>query len=323
MRVYEMQWDCPYCGTKKLLGKTQRFCPGCGAPQDPAKRYFPVEEDKVAVEDHEYVGADRLCGACGSPMAAKAQHCTQCGSPLDGAKEVRRVQEAAAAPQAAAAIPKRALSAGCVVGCLGLLGLGGILFLVTMLWNREVEARVVGHSWERSIAVERFEARQESAWCDELPSGAYGVSRSREVRSEREVPAGEDCQRVRVDQGDGTFREEQRCTPRVRKEPVYAEKCRFTIDRWVAARTEKTAGSGLAPAPAWPTLSLRAGQCRGCEREGERRQSYRVQLSSDAGGRFECTFDEPRWRTFTEGARFKMKVGVLTGAAACGSLKAQ
>ena len=66
--VFEMLWECAYCGTRGLLGKTHRFCPRCGAPQDTTRRYFPSDEERVAVRDHAYVGADRLCAACGSAM---------------------------------------------------------------------------------------------------------------------------------------------------------------------------------------------------------------------------------------------------------------
>ena len=45
---YEMLWDCEYCDMPKLLGVSQRFCPNCGAAQNPDKRYFPEDEDKVA-----------------------------------------------------------------------------------------------------------------------------------------------------------------------------------------------------------------------------------------------------------------------------------
>jgi len=55
-----MLWDCEFCGTKKLLGKTHRFCPNCGAQQDPKARYFPSDEEKVAVKDHVYVGVDKI-----------------------------------------------------------------------------------------------------------------------------------------------------------------------------------------------------------------------------------------------------------------------
>ena len=54
--AYEMFWDCPYCGTAELLGKTHRHCPACGAAQDAEARYFPPEDRKVAVEDHVRAG---------------------------------------------------------------------------------------------------------------------------------------------------------------------------------------------------------------------------------------------------------------------------
>ncbi len=58
--VYEMLWDCRHCGSKKLLGLTHRHRPQCGAPQNPSERYFPSEDEKVAVQNHVYYGADRL-----------------------------------------------------------------------------------------------------------------------------------------------------------------------------------------------------------------------------------------------------------------------
>src|SRR3954468_1308596 len=103
--VYEMLWECAYCGTRGLLGKTHRFCPRCGAPQDPGRRYFPSDEEKVAVHDHVYVGADRMCRACGSAMSAKAVHCTQCGAPMEGGKEALRVDEPAPVADPAPAEP--------------------------------------------------------------------------------------------------------------------------------------------------------------------------------------------------------------------------
>ena len=43
--TYQMLWDCSYCDSKKLLGITHRHCPGCGAPQDPSKRYYPKDDE--------------------------------------------------------------------------------------------------------------------------------------------------------------------------------------------------------------------------------------------------------------------------------------
>ena len=87
---YQMLWDCPACGANKLLALDHKFCAGCGSPQDPELRYFPSDEDKVAVKDHPFHGADKLCGACDTPNGALVAFCVACGCPLDDAKEAAR-----------------------------------------------------------------------------------------------------------------------------------------------------------------------------------------------------------------------------------------
>ncbi len=322
-RVFEMLWDCAYCGTRKLLGKSQRFCPKCGAPQDPERRYFPPPGEGLAVEDHVYVGADRVCSACQSAMSARAVHCTQCGAPLEGAAEVKRVGEAPPLPRpvAKAAAPAARGVLGCLAGAvvLGLLLIVGLA--VGLFWKKEGEARVTGVSWQRSIVVEAFQPRRDSAWCDSVPREAYGLSRHREVRSHRKVAAGEDCRNVNVDRGDGTFTQRRECTPRYRDEPVYDERCDFTVDRWGESRQASAGGEGHAPPPRWPELSLRAGSCRGCEREGRRQASYKVALATGEGKRLDCEVGEGDWPSFAPGSRWAVKLGVVTGSPDCQSLK--
>jgi hypothetical protein len=199
---------------------------------------------------------------------------------------------------------------------------GLVLLTVTALvWKRDAVASVTGHAWERSISIEVFGPTRDSAWCDSLPGEAYDVSRSREVRDHRQIPDGEDCTTQRIDQGDGTFREERSCTPRYRQEPVYDDKCTFTANRWSQARVEHANGSDLAPV--WPEVEVREGECAGCEREGGRSARYRVRFAGADGQHFECSFDdESRWRRFTPGSRWRVSVGVLAGGASCGSLRA-
>ncbi len=319
--VYEMLWDCAYCGTRKLLGKTHRFCPGCGAPQDPSKRYFPADDEKVAVEDHVYVGADRVCGSCDSAMSAQAAHCTQCGAAMEGAPEVQRVREA---PPPPAPEPTRGRRSRFPLACGLILGAGVLLavgLVVLFSWKKSAEAEVTGHSWERIQWVEALTAVRESAWCDQLPRGAYSVSRHREVRSHRQIPDGEDCTTRRVDQGDGTFREEQQCSPRYREEPVYDVKCDFTLDRWVQTRSAQASGQSLAEEASWPSLTLREGTCRGCERPGPREEKYLVHFRTDQGLTFSCPLPFDKWRGFGPGTRWGLDVGAVTGSPSCGSLR--
>ena len=65
--------DCKHCGQKGLLGHSQRHRPCCGAGQDPKTRYFPKKGEEVAVKDHKFVGADKVCPACSHPMAANVE----------------------------------------------------------------------------------------------------------------------------------------------------------------------------------------------------------------------------------------------------------
>ena len=333
MAVYEMLWDCAYCGTRKLLGKTHRFCPGCGAPQDPSRRYFPPDEDKVAVEGHEYVGADRVCEACGSAMSARARHCTQCGSAMAEAPEARRVEEGGGKP-ATGPPPRHALvgrggdaaprgrGRGCLWAGLGLAA-AGVALVAALVWSRPVAATVTGHAWSRSVTIERFAPVGESGWCDAVPAGAYDVSRERRRRETRRVEAGQDCTTVRVDQGDGTFREEERCTPRHREEGVDDDYCRYTVDRWSASRDARLEGEGHSSGPRWPEARLaKAGECRGCERVGGRHERYTVRLAPGGGSTVECEVDEARWREMSPGTRWRIRRRVVTGGLSCGDLAA-
>jgi hypothetical protein len=141
------------------------------------------------------------------------------------------------------------------------------------------------------------------------------------VRSHRNVPDGQDCRDRHVDKGDGTFTVKRECSTKYRSEPVYADKCHFTVDRWRLARTEKATG-GLAMTPTWPALRLAAGVGRGAERQAERRERFVVALRDARSGTVhDCAFPEDRWRAIAPGSRHGMKVRMI-GVAVCDSLQA-
>lgn len=308
--TFQMLWDCPFCGTAGLLGLTHRHCPSCGAPQDETKRYFPDESQAVAVDDHRFVGADRECPSCGTPMAASAAHCGSCGSPMDEAAVVARVGEAKPPPPK----PKRSLKGP-------LIGVAMVIFVLVFAFTRkkEVELEVVDHRWERSVAVERFGPRSETAWCDQMPSDARSVSRSREVRDHKQVPDGETCSTVNVDQGDGTFKRVEQCQPKYRQEPIYDDRCSFTVDRWAVERTDRLNG-GWSDPPTWPEPSIRAGSCVGCERLGARSEAWTVVLQGPED-RHDCDVDAARWKAMVPGSPWTGQVRRLTGGLLCDGLR--
>lgn len=337
--TFEMLWDCQYCGTKKLLGKTHRHCPSCGGAQKPEWRYFPSDAEKVAVENHVFVGVDRVCPACKAPSSALATHCGGCGAPLDGAKAAatRRDQEGVSFAGETVADAKREAAQAKAGGqppppprsrrgaWLG-LGVGAavvalVIGLVT--WKKDVTVRVEGHSWRREVRIETLGPVAQDAWCDGMPGDAYSVRRSREVRSHRQIPDGEDCSTVRHDNGDGTFSERQKCQTRYRSEPVYGDRCHFTVDRWHYARSVVASGESLDDPPVWPRPGLvRTGSCLGCEREAGREARYVVHMgvANDAGKPRECDLDEGRWSRLKPGSRWVARMGVVTHSLDCSTL---
>jgi hypothetical protein len=335
MATYEMLWDCSSCGTNKLLGKTHRRCPHCGAPQVPSSRYFPAPGEEVEAANHVYVGVDWLCAACTTPNSRAASFCVSCGNGRAGNATTALVPDARPGAQRVTAAVGAARSAPAPVPALAtgrsrlpLVAAAVMLALlaaclVTVFWQKDVQVRVEQHDWSRDIDVERLDPRSDSSWCDAMPGDAYSVSRSREVRSHRQIPDGQSCHTVNRDNGDGTYSTRNECTTRYRSEPIYDTKCRYTVDRWHVLRTAHNGGVGLSPPRSWPSFSLgRTGSCRGCEREGGRREVLGLDLraTKDASKTWRCDVDDARWQRLRDGDVRTFRVRVVTGGAVCSTL---
>lgn len=313
--TYEMLWNCPACGTEKLLGKTHRYCPNCGSPQDPASRYFPTEQDAVAVKDHVYTGVDWQCSGCDTPNSSVAEFCISCGSPKSGDKKVNLVGEDEKTEKAPSAPTAKKGGSKLALGC-GLLVivavLGGITLLVaSLLMKKEVDLTVSGHSWTRTIEIEEIQAKSESSWCDETPQNAYSITKTKEKRSEDQVADGEICTKKNKDQGDGTFKQIEECKTKYKSVPVYDEKCHYKINKWDTLKVLENKGSALTPAPSWPNLpSLKSGNSLGSQKKGDSAEHYYVHFKGEKA--YSCDFSESTWASYKVGAKVKGKVG-LTG----------
>ncbi|MEM7020372.1 MAG: zinc ribbon domain-containing protein, partial [Pseudomonadota bacterium] len=331
--LFEMIWDCEYCSAKKLLAKTHKFCPQCGGPQDTESRYFPPDHEKVAVHDHEYVGADIVCPACEAANPGNAEFCGQCGSPLtDGARAKRQADLVGDGDATDAQFLTEADEIGAseneggssktkfiVIGVIAAIIIG---VLVMIFWTKEVSVTLTGHSWAREVKIDDYAARSESAWCDSTPYEAYGVSRSQKVRSHKQIPDGETCTTRRVDQGDGTYKQKRECRTKYRKEPIYDAWCTYRINRWGYDRSAKAQGADLNPA--WPQVNLRCSNQKrlGCERESGRIASYYLTLqSAEDGETHQCDVKEQLWRQAQPGSQWSLEVGAVAGGARCGSLE--
>ncbi len=343
--VYEMLWNCRFCGSEKLLGKTHRFCPACGSPQDPEWRYYPADDEKIAVKDHHYVGADKVCPACSTLNAADAEFCPRCGSPQTDAQAVTTQALRAAgnedfldredlhtrldaqAAQRVSGLPQTASASGSgfrwtpknialIVVAIALV-FGGIYVFTA---KKSTSVVLDDKQWDREIEIEKLMAVSDSSVCSSMPGDAYSVTRRREQVDTRRVQDGETCSRQQVDRGDGTFREQQVCSPTYREEPVYGDVCYYTIDRWRTARTATSSGAADVQ-PYWAQANIsRGGACVGCEREGNRREVYKLIFTGDGGSRYECDVNASIWEAATIESVWSLEVGQFTNAPDCSTL---
>ena len=338
--VYEMVWDCQFCGAKGLPAKTHQHCPNCGSPQETASRRFPSDAEKKAVANYEYKGASLICPACNTVNEGDAQFCRQCGAPLTDAARAKTIatqqrttgaaftadeernvqQEELDADLKRAAPPKKGGVPWVLIGIVAVVAVVIVGVLVALFWRRDVQAQVTELNWGRVVFVEEYRANSEGAWCDSMPGGAYSISRSERQRSVNRIPDGENCTTRRVDQGDGTFREEEVCTTRYREEPVYDDYCSYLVNRWVRSREATASGVLGQREPAWPNPNLRGGSGLGSEREGGRDEDYRVVLTA-ADKTYTCTVDEALWRRIEVGASYSLPVGVISGSPDCSVLE--
>lgn len=306
---YEMLWDCPHCDTKGNLGKTHRYCPNCGAPQDESKRYFPTEAQRVKVVDHAFTGVDRKCPNCGTPQSAKASNCGNCGAILDGAKAVPLVFD----KQPVKPKGRR----------WGWWILVAVIVFSTLIWwrcirKREIALQVTGHRWSTIAEIEEYRDVEDHQWRNQVPTEARMVTCRQKERSTRQVPDGETCKMVRRDKGDGTFEEVNQCTPRTRSEPVYDDWCDFRINRWTKVEELPKSGTGLTATfadvpPSKITLGL------GQRRPGPRHATYTLDLHDGKNART-CDVSEGTWRKYADGQRIKAQVRASSGNLVCSSL---
>lgn len=141
-----------------------------------------------------------------------------------------------------------------------------------------VAVELTRRGWRMEIIVERLRAESGSDWCDELPAGAFDVSR-------RTI-------------ADPTAR---------RTEP--AEHCRYSMLAWRRSWIVKTEG-GPEERPEWPSPPLRVappGQ-PGSERLGRREAFYEIELSDGGDHVWTCRVDLDHWKQLRVGQRFRIPV---------------
>ena len=141
-----------------------------------------------------------------------------------------------------------------------------------------VAVELTRRSWRMEIVIERLRSESGSDWCDELPEGAFDISR-------RTI-------------ADASGK---------RAEP--AEHCRYNMLAWRRSWIVKNEG-GPETRPDWPRPPLRVappGEA-GSERLGKREAYYEIDLSDGGDRTWTCRVDLERWQQLRVGQRFRMPV---------------
>jgi hypothetical protein len=350
-KTYEMLWDCQFCGTNANLGLTHRFCPSCGAPQNPASRYYPSDADKIEVKDHQFVGIDVTCPACNELNSAASEFCGQCGSPLTagarastleaqiaggglqfestGSRDVVKEQFDAEMQRIGVQQPDKPKNGGLNIKWIA-IGVAVVAMIVAAIGflTAKVEGSLVvsGHEWERSIDVQEYRNFTERNWRDSRPSGDNVVMGAcvREQRSTNRVPDGQECHTERQDQGDGTYRERQVCETKYREEPVYDQMCSWSGQRWQHVDTLEASGD-LNDVPHWPDTNLNCeNQSRvGCERATNQQEHYWVLYQDDEKKDYRCDYPQLEWSAIPMESLWTAQIGRFVTTIDCASLQRQ
>lgn len=207
--IREGRWDCKYCGTEGIRGRSLS-CPACGHVRDKdVKFYLPTEAEEVLdarLLERARAGVDWLCAFCGSSNTATTENCRQCGASHEESnqKQMERTYTMDQVPRSAQAAPvpvvapaptpapapaaKRGCSCSAIIASLAVLLLCVVGLGVWLALPRTSEMTVLGHSWERTVDVEEYKTVVDEGW--DVPSGGRTLSQREEVYGYDQVQVG-------------------------------------------------------------------------------------------------------------------------------------
>lgn len=141
-----------------------------------------------------------------------------------------------------------------------------------------VAVKLTQRSWRMEILIERLRSESGSDWCDELPAGAFDVT-----RRTMDDPSGK------------------------RAEP--SEHCKYNMLAWRRSWIAKTEG-GPGDRPDWPRPPLRIAPPGepGSERMAKREAYFEIELRDRENHAWVCRVDQAHWQQLRVGDRFRIPV---------------
>lgn len=277
---------CHYCNARNAANA--QACVNCHADLTKGRAR---QAGQVIGEHQSGAAPDIVCGHCRTPNPASAFVCRQCNAPL---------RSPMGAPAAAAPAAKKSGMGLGVLGCVGFLVIGIVLFVVFGLRTKDAFAVVQSLSWERTIAIQEQKPTTKSDWADSIPKGVERGSCTKKVRKTQSEPAPDAekvCEKSKmIDQGNGTAKVVQNCQYK-----IYDQWCDYKQLDW--QDVNKAAAKGTDANPKWPDVKLLPGQ-----REGKRSEEYKVTFQGDKESLSYSPDNAGEFSKFSAGSKWKLKV---------------
>ena len=178
-------WDCDYCGADRISGEI-KICPHCGKPRGKDITFY-MAGPKHYVEDPDKVNKnpDWLCSYCNTLNPDENKFCSACGASREDSelnyfqnKEREKKKEQELKEKLNSEKPQTRSGGRSRLPLL--LGIAAALaLLIFMMMPKTKGLQVDSKTWERTIAIERYQEVQENGWT--LPEDAWDVTTRQEV----------------------------------------------------------------------------------------------------------------------------------------------
>ncbi len=340
MTIRVGRWDCTHCNHKGNLGPDTK-CINCGAPR-PKNVKFYLPEDAEILKNKEEIkkaksGADWVCSFCNSHNKAYEKNCQSCGNDRqaeDGDSSLQEIEysleETPLGSEKKKAkknkIPPKKKKRTAMKIVLGIVATF-LLFVVLSLFNSEINVEVTGHSWERKFKTEQNLLVSDEDWS--LPHGATNISSFRAIHHYDQVPDGYETKtrsvkkkvgtkRVKIgtkDLGNGHFEdiyetqdvyenvEEKYQAQKYKDVPVYREKYKFNVFKWLKGK--EAIASGNNKEPYWPEL-IKDPKAKDA-RIGEKTERYFIEIIDHKNKKHKEKVPMEYWLNVEKGDKVKAK----------------
>ena len=146
--------------------------------------------------------------------------------------------------------------------------------------------KITGHTWERKIDVEEVVKDWDEDWCSKVPKNATITDRWTD-RSDR----------------------------------LKRERCEYWTPEWDEVDSVKKSGTGLKPKPSWPRVRDDGCSKLGCQRPGDKHETYEVLFDHPSGREADCDLDAKDWRSWKKGDKAKIHIGGIIGTPYCDTMR--